>query len=424
MAILLPFRGCRYNSERAGNVTDLVTQPYDKISPEMASRYLESSPYNIVRIIKNSDYEEAGRALQEWLESGVLQVDSQPAFYPYEQIFDFQGRTWSRMGLIALVSLDDPDLAVKGHENILKAPLEDRLNLIRRTECNEGLIFTLFSDPAMEVDGSLEEFTSANSPEIEMTDEHGVTHRLWRLTEPALQELLATLLADKPLYIADGHHRFQTSLLYHRECLEQGWRPAAVESFDKRLMALFNLNSPALKILPTHRAIQGVDGFESKRLLQDLESSFLVEESASLADLEGRMSEPGHKIGLLLENQRYLLTLKSEVLTDSSFMPELRGAARDLDVNILHQGILAARLDIDTRESSGQKYVDYFRDSRELDELVVEGHRQAGFLLKPTRLEQVQEISELGEKMPQKSTDFYPKLLTGLVMMKMQIDKG
>ena len=426
MARLFPFRGYRYDSRLIPRLDDVVTQPYDKISPGMLRRYLRKDPRNIARVIKNRDYADAARNLADWIESGVMRRDGSPSFYPYRQVFEIQGQSHARLGFIGLISLDEADLAVRGHERVLRGPLEDRLNLIRHTESNEGLIFMLYSDAELSVDRLLARFTESTEPVIQVHDEYGVKHQLWQLTQSDLQADMADALMRHRLYIADGHHRFQTSVEYRNECLAQGWRTSGPESFDKRMIGLFNMESPGLKVLATHRGIKNVDESRIGRLRTGLEPFFQVDGVSSAEDLPSLLEGNGHRAGLVLggSGQAFLLRLREGSPSDPSFMPAIQGPARSLDVNILHEGILDPLLGIGAEELSSQNYVEYFRDPGELVAKVRKGDLQAGFLLNATRLGQVREISDLGQKMPQKSTDFYPKLLTGLVLMKMDLARG
>ena len=426
MGQLFPFRALRYSADRVKNLADVVTQPYDKITGDMRSQYLQRHPFNMVRVIKNPDYQDASSHLKRWIEEGILDRDPVPGFYPYEQVFEFEGKQERRMGFISLVSLRDSSLAIKGHENILKEPLEDRLRLIRQTESNEGLIFTLYSDPALVVDRILDECTSACPPSASVDDEYGVTHRLWTITDASAQEAINQAIGDLPVYIADGHHRFQTSVLFCEECEKKGWRPAAVESFDKRLIALFNMRAPGLRILATHRGIRNMGGLDPGSLLSALTQFFDATAVESWPALKQSMAGNAHRIGLVLGGplQFVMLQPKNGVFSTRAFLPGLGSPARELNVNLLHQGILKPYLGIGAEELASQKNVDYFRNPEELIAGVQASRYQLGFILNPTTLEQVRLVSEKGEKMPQKSTDFYPKLLTGLVIMKMEIDKG
>jgi uncharacterized protein (DUF1015 family) len=426
MAEVFPFRGYRYSREEIVDLGDVVTQPYDKITELMRQDYLERHRYNMVRVIKNSDYENAGENLNQWIQTGILQQDDSPSFYPYEQIFQFEGQSLSRMGFMGVVSLEgDPD-SVKGHERVLDRPLEDRLDLIRSTEANEGPVFMLYSDPSLQVDQLIRQFGQNHDPIIEVTDEDGNEHRMWRLCEKDLQKPIVEILSGSQFYIADGHHRFKTSQLYHQECQARGWKVTGGESFDKRMVTLFNLRSPELKILPTHRGIGKLQEFDLDRFLSSLEPYFKVEKMAGLPELEEAMQGPGVRIGLAARDNPnyYRLQLRESSNDDPTFMAGMTGAMRQLDVNVLHEGILHPCLGVDAREPSGQEQMAYFRHRGELIAQLEQGKCQLAFILNPTSLDKVRELSEQGRKMPQKSTDFYPKLLTGLVMMKMEIDKS
>ena len=424
MAKLFPFHGYRYSSEKIERMADVVTQPYDKISPEMKKHYLDKHPSNIVRVIKNPNYGEADEHLTRWIQQGVLRRDQAPSFYPYQQTFESEGHTFSRLGVIGLLSLEDADLAVKGHERVMSDPLEDRLNLIRSTQANEGLIFMLHADPSMRVDRLLSDFTNNSDPVVTVEDEHQVVHQIWELSDGDVQVPIAEGLRNSTFYIADGHHRFRTSQLYLQECEEKGWQAGAVESFDKRMIALFNMESPSLKILPTHRGIRNLIDFDPEDFLSKLESFFHVQSISTFEEIESSMQGNGILIGLVVQDGRnWFLRLRDTVASSTSFMPDIEGPARQLDVNVLHEGILKPVLGIGQEEVASQEYVDYFRSRKELVDSLKKGQHQLGFLLNPTSLEQVRQISERGEKMPPKSTDFYPKLLTGLVLMKMEISQ-
>ena len=425
MGQLFPFCAYRYDTKRVGRIDDVVTQPYDKITAQTLGEYLRRHPCNIARLIKNQNYPKAAQYLEQWIHQGVLKQDASPAFYPYEQIFEFDGENCSRLGFIGLVSLENAEVAVKGHESILEKPLEDRLSLMRAIESNPELVFMLYRDSSPKVDQFLSDFKDRQEPVVEVVDEYQVTHRLWRLCETEGQGFIAEALRGAPFYIADGHHRFQTSLLFAKECVEKGWRKAGVESFDKRMIALFNMESPGLKILPTHRGVHQLSEFYLAELLLHLEPFFEIEKLDDLRQLDEAMKGKEHRIGLVvgLPPRIYVLKLIDGVENDPLFMPGVSGPTRQLDVHILHQGILRPFVGIGPAELASQKHVDYYRNREELVDRVWKGQYQVAFLLNPTTLEQVWQISERGEKMPQKSTDFYPKLVSGLVLMKMQIEK-
>ncbi len=427
MAHIYPFKGYRFHEEHVGSLEAVVTQPYDKIPDDLRADYLNRSPFNIVRVIKNENYGEAASVLEQWINSGALSQDTEPCLYIYEQRFRFEGEDRVRIGLIGMVALDDPELAVKGHENVLARPLADRLNLIRYTEANEGLVFTLFSDPTLAVDRILESGVAERSPSIEVRDDFGVLNRIWAVSNPEVVSAARKALAACPLYIADGHHRYQTSLTFYRECIEKGWKPAAAESFDKRMVALFNMDSEGMRILPTHRGVKGLGQFDSSWFSARLASRFEVSPVEGLDVLVARINHGHHHFGFCWvedgQVKTVLAVLKTEVLSDRSFMPSVAGPLRSLDVSVLHSGVFEEILDITPEQVAGGGRVSYFREREELLGALKSGEIQLGCLLRPTSLEQVREVSEFGAKMPQKSTDFYPKLLTGLVLMKMNISR-
>jgi uncharacterized protein (DUF1015 family) len=325
--------------------------------------------------------------------------------------------------LIGLVSLDDSDLVVRGHERVLDKPLADRLNLIRKTEANEGLIFGLFSDPGQTVDILLQEL-SKTGPDIEVTDDFSVINRLWCISDPEKIKSIQLALKNNSLYIADGHHRYQTSVVFHRECQERGWRTVGDESYDKRMMALFNMNSPGMRILATHRAIRNLENFDSNQFVSRLSEHFEVRELEGQDEFK-RIAGKKPGIGLAIASPLafYWIRVKESSIEDPNFMQNLKGVARELDVNLLHEGILSPLLGIGIEELASQNFVEYHRYRNQLLQKLADGDYQMGFFLNPTTLEQVMMISEEGKKMPQKSTDFFPKLLTGMVMMKMEIGK-
>ncbi len=411
MENLFPFRGYRYDEARVGDLSRVATQPYDKITPELLERYRDSSPFNAAHVIKNPNYAEAGRNFGSWIEEGVLRRDSAPNLYPYRQEFEIAGRTIRRTGLIGLVSLEGAARDVKGHETTMRGPLEDRLRLIRETESNDGLIFSLYQEPEQSIDRLLQEFCSGNEPVGRAVDDFGFRHTVWQLSDPEACRRICRAFRERTIYIADGHHRFETALAYQQECLERGWRPAAVESFDKRMMALFNMEAEGLEILPTHRGIRDLADFDPAGFLERLRGRYRVSETAGPEALLEALPAGGRRMGVVVSGSGALLIEPGQEPPD------------ELDVRWLHGGILEPLLGIGEEQLAAQSHVDYFRDAGELLAGVEQGSYQLGFLLNPTRLEQVRELSERGEKMPQKSTDFFPKLLTGLVFMKMEIGK-
>ncbi len=433
MARVHPFRGFRYNKDTVRDFSRVVTQPFDKTTPSMQDEYYRRSPYNVVRITLNlenrensqTDYEEAGSTFRQWIEQDVLLQDSVPVFYAYYQKYEIEGQTRLQKGIIALLDLNDSDSGVLPHEHTLAAPKQDRLKLMRSIEGNEDLIYMLYADDTLAADRAMDQSISGKQPLVEVTDDFETMHRIWAITNPEAVAGIANAMRPQKLFIADGHHRFETSVNFMKECREKKWAPAAVESFDKRMVTCFN-TAGGVTILPTHRLVRDLPAFDARSFLGSIGSYFEIERFSSIQDLRKEMDESreDHVFGFYAEITEglYLLRLKPQALADPVLLKRAE-AFRDLDVSILHSLLLERYLGIDEDKLEAQTHIDYAHKRDSCIRMVNEGRYQAAFFLNPTTAEQMQRIASLGERMPQKSTDFYPKLLTGLVFMKMEIKK-
>jgi len=431
MAQIVPFRGYRYDQKIVGDISAVVTQPYDRIGEKEQEVYYSRSPYNIVRIIKGKPqpgddgenvYTRAARFLAEWIDNGVLRRDPEPSFYAYHQEYGFEGERFVRKGVIALGKLEPEK--VHAHERTLKGPKEDRLKLLRATEANFGHIFMLYSDPARRADGAVAAAIDRVPPTIEATDDFGNAHRVWKITDQEVILSVQNALVDKDLYIADGHHRYETAVNFMRECQKKGWRPAGLESFDHRMMTLFNIDEPGMTIRPIHRLVHGIPGFDPDGFIEKAREDFEVVEHPNRAAMEEAVGsgKTKHTFGVYTEGKFCTFTLREETLMDRL----IEGRSADwkrLDVAILHAAILERLLGIDARALDEQRNITYTRDPDGAIGAVDSGKEQIFFLLKETSPQEVIRVADHGEKMPQKSTDFYPKLLTGLVITKLEIEK-
>jgi uncharacterized protein (DUF1015 family) len=402
LAQIHPFQPYRY-TEKAGPPETLLTQPYDKISPAMRSRYLALNPNNLVRIIlgertagdtdSNNVYTRAASHLTEWIAAGILARDSEPGVFPYFQEFTVPdtGERLVRKGFIALGAVEDYAAGVvHRHEQTLSGPKQDRLQLLRHTHAHFGQIFMLYPDPSGAIDAMLDA-GSRGRPLVEVTDEYGAIHRMWKIGDSgAIQKSIA----DTKLVIADGHHRYETALAFRRE-------NPAVAGADRVMMTFVNMHSPGLKILATHRLVNGVSvqGFP-----KSASADFDVEEIDSPARLQQAWRDrPGRTvIGAAIGSRLYTM--------------EARGVKDELDVRVLHERILAKALGVNEQAVRDEKNVRYMRGMDSALEEARQGSAQIAFLLKPTSIEQVATTSFAGGVMPQKSTDFYPKLLSGLTI--------
>ena len=410
MAKIYPFRSLRYVTNQIP-IDKVVTQPYDKISKEMQDRYYAMHPNNIVRIVfgkttpedsaDNNVYTRAAAYLKEWRDSEVLQQIPEAAFFVYFQRFAVPGEKDVRLrkGFVGLGQLEDySNKVVFPHERTLTGPKKDRLELLRHTRTQFEQIFMLYEDPERRIDGVMEE-VARHKPDIQIDDEYGVEHSLWTVTEPEKLSVMQAQMADKKLIIADGHHRYETALAYRDEMRGQ-------KGSDRIPMTFFNMNSPGLTILPTHRVVANVHGFDEKTLFS---------RAAEFFDLS---KGDGVTIGVSVEGRLSFLQLKPS-LNLASLMPDLSEKQRTLDVVILHRLILDRCLGITEDAVKKESYITYVRDREAAINAVREGKSQVAFLLDPTRLDQMRDIAYEGNVMPQKSTDFYPKVLSGLTMYSM-----
>ena len=423
MALVYPFRGIRYNKETIGDFQKVVTQPYDKMTPSMQDEYYRCSPFNVVRITLNLEnrtnpetrYPDAGSIFLKWIAEKVLLQDSLPAMYAYYQEYAFEGQTRLQKGFISLLDLKNSESGIIPHENTLAAPKQDRLRLLRSIEANEDLIYLLYSDDRLTVNRIMDESISGRPAEIEVKDEYGAVHRVWAITDPETLRKMQDSMRSQRLFIADGHHRFETSINFMNECREKGWEPAGLESFDKRMVTCFN-SVDGVTILPTHRMIRDLPEFDPGTFLRKIEDHFEAEPVSSASALWEKMKK-GQRDNVFgfypaTLGKFYFLRLRKNVEAD-----------RRLDVSVLHSLLLERLLGIDESKLASQAHLDYMRERDLCIKLVDEGKYQAAFFLNPTTAEQMQQIASRGERMPQKSTDFFPKLLAGLIFMQMKIAK-
>src|ERR1039458_5702247 len=437
MARIYPFRAWRYNST-AVRLDDVVTQPYDKISPAMQQAYYGRSPYNLVRIILGlpelfdaergeSVYTRAARDLAAWREQGILVQEKDPCIFAYSQRFKVPGTeiVKERRGFIALGKLHEyAEQVVFRHEQTLTRPKSGRLSLLKATHAHFGQIFMLYSDPA----GSVEKILyDENGPaEAEVTDEYSVLHRLWRVSDPATILLLTTAMADKKLIIADGHHRYETALNYSKEHAPAS--PAKAESSTSQLpqpaypeaavmMTFVNMDSDGLVVLPTHRVVHSLPGFDPAAFARAAEEFFTVEPlptAEAVNYIETLSKQQGTAFVAVTRGEALLLRSKPEVV--SAALAALPERQRQLDLSLLHSIVLDKLLGLDEAKVREQTNLRYLRDATEAVDQVRRGEADVAFLTNPVTMEQLKEVAFAGDVMPQKSTDFFPKLLSGLAI--------
>lgn len=434
MARIIPFRGYRYDRGTVGGITDVVAPPYDRVYPDVQEACYARSPHNIVRIIKGKGepgddgtrnvYTRAAAYLRRWIDEGVLVRDAEPALYAYHQTYSFGGEALTRKGIVALGKLEPEK--VHAHEQTLKGPKEDRLRLMRATEANFGHIFMLYSDPARIADAATSGAIDGAEPTVETSDADGNEHRMWSITDGDVIEAVQRALADNELYIADGHHRYETAVNYMHECEAKGWRPAAPESFDVRMMTLFNIDEPGMSIRPIHRLVHGVPNHDSEAFLARASEHFVIDRHPSLEAMARAVASgrAPHMFGCVTGGVFATLRVREGMRPVDLVPGEQSDDYKRLDVSILHASILDDLLGIDAQALEEQTRVTYTVDAEKGVNAIESGSEQLFFYMNPTSADEVVRVADHGEKMPQKSTDFYPKLLTGLVMSTMEIDKS
>ncbi|HXY09052.1 MAG TPA: DUF1015 domain-containing protein [Terriglobales bacterium] len=449
MATIAPFRALRYDPRRV-DLAQVVTQPYDKISPEMQERYYSASPYNLVRIIlgksESTDgpadnvYTRAARYFREWRTQGIFLQDAEPSVYGYVQ--DFQGldqQPLERRGFIALGRIEDyADNAVFRHEQTLAKPKADRLELLRATRAHFEQLFMLYRDPEKEIDRQL---APRVEPDISIRDEYGVQHRLWKISDPQAIAAIRAAMTGKKLIIADGHHRYETALNYRNQRRASRASAAAggarredaaapvressgAAAYDSVMMTFINMDSPGLVILPTHRVVARLPSFSSEAFGQRVQQYFKVEDldaaidPSRVAAVLRQAGRAGFALVAVTADRAMLLhqprALGSSLFAGLSFRQQL------LDVVQLHQLVLEGALGISKEAVREQQNISYVREIGEALDRVRSGRANVAFLMNPVRISQVEDIAFAGEVLPQKSTDFYPKLLSGLTIYALE----
>jgi uncharacterized protein (DUF1015 family) len=436
MAEIHPFRALHYDPSRVQGLCDVVTQPYDKISPEMQSRYYQSSPFNLVRVIRGQThadddpqdnvYLRAARHFHQWIEDRILVSEAEPALYPYNQEYELPGWPGSkkvRRGFIALCRLEDYSArTIHPHEETLSAPKTDRLELLKVTHAHFGQIFVLYSDPAGLVESLLAE-QAREKPWEQVTDEYQTLHSVWRIYEPRTIQRVVAAMADKKLVIADGHHRYETALAYRDYCRN---REIPDNRAEYVMMTFVRMEADGLTILPTHRLVHSVPAFAWAEFLSQARSIFDAEEFPARGeghDWENRFLEnlaragrEGPAFGAYAgPGKLALLRLRSDLNLDCA-LNDLPLPLRRLDVMLLHRLVLQQILGIDRQAVREEKNLAYHREFPAAAAAVDKGQAQLCLLLNPTPVQAVRENALAGLTLPQKSTDFYPKLLSGLAI--------
>lgn len=433
-----PFRAFRFNRAVVGDVCRCIAPPYDVISPARQDHLHKKSKYNIIRITKgkttasdntrNNPYTRAAKYLNNWLKKGVLRQDKTDAIYAYTQDFDLAGAKFSRISFIALARLEEftPAGPVRPHEHTLNSQIIDRLNLKRATAADFGLVSMLYEDRKKTADKIIKS-AAAQKPLLDCLDEQNVRHRLFAITDEDGINATVQTIRKKICIIADGHHRYTTGLLYSRET----GNPAA----RFQMIAFTNICQDGLLVLATHRLVGSLGNFCVKKLIADLKRDFEVTHlpfDSPRTKLRAKqkmlaLMKAGHKkdknaFGIYAANSFYVAVLKNKRIMASA-APDYSPAWRTLDVAVLHKLILEKLLRIGEKQLDSEGGIEYIKDMEnaidESTEKVDKGQKQIAFFVNPTKIRQIQMVADAGERMPQKSTYFHPKLYSGLTINKL-----
>ena len=431
------FKAFRFDAEVVGNVGDCIAPPYDVINDAQREQLYNKSEHNLVRIIKgktnasdngqDNQYTRAADYLTRWIEEGALKQDSSEAIYAYVQDFEVAGTQFQRRSFIALAKLEDFGQIVKPHEQILRKPMIDRLNLKHATSTDLGLVFMLYEDRQKIADEIMAKAAGQESL-IDFVDEQDVRHRLFGITDKQNIEQIVNMMSNKSCIIADGHHRYTTGLTYSKE----SDNPAA----KYKMLAFANMQQDGLIVLATHRLVGNLENFEMKKLLEDLSEKFRITkfefdsaqnkqqaEDDMLEQMRAEHDKDESAFGIYgSDNAFYMAVLKDKRMMDS-VVPDMSQAWKTLDVSILHKLILEELLGIDKERLAAGENLQYVKDTPNAiaDSIaqVDAGKKQAAFFMNPVKLQQLKMVTEAGERMPQKSTYFYPKVYTGLTINKL-----
>ncbi len=446
MAHIAPFRGVIYNSQTIKDYSQVVAPPYDVIKPQEQERFYQQHPYNIVRLDfgknfpsdtpEDNRYTRAARILRIWEKEQILVQDPEPAIYLYKIQYQLPGENLRiRTGFISLLGLEPFDSGkVRPHEKTFSAFKQDRYQLFQHCQMQFCPIFSFYLDPENRVISLLSGQAPAE-PFLDFVDQDSIRHQLWRITDPSTLTTIQKTFSDKTVYIADGHHRYETSLAYQADMFKRHPESGKNAAFNFTLMFLCPMEDPGLTIFPVHRALNRLLDLEPSLLEKKLDQDFFIEKipfngenkKQVTRDFLSRLGAKGRvaqSFGLFMAQTSwfYLLTLKQESL-DGAWGEDLHPLLRRLDVMILSRLIFQKALGVRREELDQENIIEYRHDAFEVLKLVEKGQSQMSFILNPTPIDQVRQIAEASLVMPRKSTYFYPKTLTGLVMNPLNLNE-
>ena len=441
MAIILPFKGFRYNPEKINDISKVITPPYDIISEEERDGYYQLDPNNIIRLIlgkdfpgddqSNNKYTRSAEFFDTWRKEEILIQEAEPAIYVYAQEFTLSGKKYVRRGFISLVKLEDFQTGqIYPHEYTLAKPKEDRMNLMKACNANFSQVFTFFEDECSKISNLLYKVYEGATgtglrPDVDFTDTFGVKNLLWVINDSTIIKEISSQMKNRALFIADGHHRYETALFYRDLIRDKEGTSKSNGNIpsDYVMMMCVSMEDSGLQILPTHRLARNIKDFNPEKIRKSLNEIFEISDMGDDCSTEILMQKLGedahkHKLAMYMgegEKKFYILTLRDERLLDQILTGEYT-EWRSIDTGILHGVIFDRILGIQAKNISKSESVKYVQGVEDSVASVNEGKYQIAFFLNPTKIGQIRDIAVKRHKMPPKATYFYPKLMTGMVI--------
>ncbi len=438
MAKVVPFKGLRYNTEKFKDLESVTAPPYDIISAEEQQELYNKDEYNVIRLDygmdfdsdddENNKYIRSAAYLKKWIEEEILKFEDEPAFYIYEQIFQLdidESPSHSLKGIISLVQLEEfSKKIIIPHEETLKKAKRDRLGLMEATATNMSQIYSLYMDPDQAIADIISE-CSDGAPDVSFTTKDNVIQNIWIVKDPVMINVISKRFENKQLFIADGHHRYETALTYRNMRHEKDGTDVGTQPYDYTMMMLVSMDDSGLFVFPTHRMIKDVSNFSEQltigMLTDDFNASKIYFTEGDIAEIiktKLRNTVDEKRFAFYTgQNYYYLLKIK-DVHTMDGLIEGKSDTYKHLDVTILHKLILEKYFGIDEQSLANQEHIEYTKSAAEAVKRVDSGEFQCAFLINPTKVSEIRDISLANEKMPQKSTFFWPKLVTGIVIYK------
>jgi uncharacterized protein (DUF1015 family) len=425
MVEIEPFRGFRYNKEQVGDFSLVITPPYDVINEEQKNEFKKGSSYNMVNLILGNDPLKVAETFKEWQETGILVRDEKESLYVYSQEFSYNKDRVRRIGFVSLVKVEELGKGILPHEKTLEKPFKERLALINATRANFGSVFLLYDDREKIIDGMMMDAINGVKPDLDFRDKEGIHHTMWRVSDEGFIQKIQKEMGQYQCIIADGHHRYRSALKFREEHPE-------IKGSGYTMCCFVNSFNEGLFILPIDRFIFGIENLDFEGVLERLKEEFEVEEIANKTELIRELDNTdvlvdkstnlkNHVFGLYSYSSKksYLLKLINNSILEE-YYPDDTDIYKKLDINILHKIIFEKILNISEEDQLKGTYIEYTKGPKRALEKLENGEYQIAFFVNAPLMREIFLTARAGETMPQKSTYFYPKIYSGIVINKIE----